>query len=48
MDLGEALIELGDTAEARSCLRQLLALGDGVDSKDLKTAQKHLDSLPAE
>ncbi|WP_329123167.1 ATP-binding protein [Streptomyces sp. NBC_01353] len=46
--LGEALIELGEAEEARSCLRQAVAFGDAVDSKDLKTAQKLLDSLPAE
>lgn len=48
LHLGEALIELGETEEARSCLRQALAFGDAADSKDLKTAQKLLDSLPAE
>jgi tetratricopeptide (TPR) repeat protein len=48
LHLGEALIELGETEEAPSCLRQALALGDAADSKDLKTAQKLLDSLPAE
>ncbi|MGW3735442.1 helix-turn-helix domain-containing protein [Streptomyces sp. NPDC005148] len=46
--LGEALIELGETEEARSCLRKALALGDAADGDDLKTAQKLLDSLPAE
>ncbi|MFF2439356.1 tetratricopeptide repeat protein, partial [Streptomyces sp. NPDC058107] len=46
--LGEALIELGETEEARSCLRKALALGDAADSNDLKTVQKLLDSLPAE
>ncbi|MDX3853921.1 helix-turn-helix domain-containing protein [Streptomyces sp. AK02-01A] len=48
LDLGQALIELGETAEARSCLRQLLALGDTADSNDLKAARKLLDSLPGE
>ncbi|MFC9247528.1 helix-turn-helix domain-containing protein [Streptomyces sp. NPDC057136] len=48
LHLGEALIELGDAEEARSCLRQVLAFGDAADSKDLKTAQKLLDSLPTE
>ncbi|MFD7403478.1 helix-turn-helix domain-containing protein [Streptomyces sp. NPDC059866] len=48
LHLGEALIELGETEEARSCLRQALALGDAADSKDLETAQQLLDSLPAE
>lgn len=46
--LGEALIELGEAEEARTCLRQALALGDAIDRKDLKTARKLLDSLPAE
>ncbi|WP_232837856.1 helix-turn-helix domain-containing protein [Streptomyces atratus] len=46
--LGEALIELGEAEEARSRLRQAAAFGDAIDSKDLKTAQKLLDSLPAE
>ncbi|WP_265867739.1 helix-turn-helix domain-containing protein [Streptomyces sp. SKN60] len=48
VNLGEALIELGETEEARSCLRQAVALGDAIDGKDLKTAQKLLDTLPAE
>ncbi|MGA5065183.1 helix-turn-helix domain-containing protein [Streptomyces exfoliatus] len=49
LHLGEALIELGEAEEARSCLRQALAFGDAVDSKDLKTAQQLLDTLlPAE
>ncbi|WP_406430826.1 helix-turn-helix domain-containing protein [Streptomyces sp. NBC_01589] len=46
--MGEALIELGDTEEARSCLRQVLALGDAAGSRYLKTAQKLLDTLPAQ
>ncbi|AJF68352.1 helix-turn-helix domain-containing protein [Streptomyces vietnamensis] len=46
--LGEALIELGEAEEARVRLRQALAFGDAIDSKDLKTAQELLDSLPAE
>ncbi|MFE7795944.1 tetratricopeptide repeat protein, partial [Streptomyces sp. NPDC057460] len=47
--LGEVLIELGETEEARSCLRQALALGDdAADPEALKTAQKLLDSIPAE
>ncbi|MFD8971311.1 helix-turn-helix domain-containing protein [Streptomyces sp. NPDC059593] len=45
--LGEALIELGETEDARSCLRQVLALGDAADGKDLTTAQRLLDALPA-
>ncbi|MET7648159.1 helix-turn-helix domain-containing protein [Streptomyces sp. NPDC005426] len=48
MELGKALIELGETEEARTCLRQALAFGDAADSDDLKTAQTLLDSLPAE
>ncbi|WP_262063911.1 helix-turn-helix domain-containing protein [Streptomyces sp. STR69] len=48
LDLGQALIELGENAEARSCFRQLLALGDTADSNDLKAAQKLVDSLPCE
>ena len=48
LDLGVALIELGETEEARDCLRQVLALGDAADGKELKAAQKLLDSLPAE
>lgn len=48
LDLSQALIELGETDEARSCLRQLLALGDTADSRDLEAAQKLLDSLPCE
>ncbi|MGW4161549.1 NB-ARC domain-containing protein [Streptomyces sp. NPDC004788] len=43
--LGEALIELGETEEARYCLRQVLALGDAADDRDLKTAQNLLDTL---
>ncbi|MFF7441483.1 helix-turn-helix domain-containing protein [Streptomyces sp. NPDC008122] len=46
--LAEVLIELGETEEARYCLHQILALGDAADDKDLKAAQKLLDSLPAE
>ncbi|MDX2293509.1 MULTISPECIES: helix-turn-helix domain-containing protein [Streptomyces] len=45
--LGEALIELGETDEARSCLRQAVALGEAVDGKDLKTARRLLATLPA-
>ncbi|MFR9793535.1 ATP-binding protein [Streptomyces sp. MB22_4] len=45
--LGEALIELGETEEARSRLRQALAFGDAADSEDLKAARKLLDALPA-
>ncbi|MGW1512522.1 helix-turn-helix domain-containing protein [Streptomyces sp. NPDC002394] len=46
--LGEALIELGETGEARHALRQVLALGDAADDKELKAARKLLDTLPAE
>ncbi|WP_329568138.1 NB-ARC domain-containing protein [Streptomyces sp. NBC_01361] len=48
LHLGESLIELGETEEARSCLRQALTFGDAIDPESLKTAQKFLDSLPAE
>ncbi|MFB8265029.1 NB-ARC domain-containing protein [Streptomyces sp. NPDC055955] len=48
LHLGEALIELGEAEEAGSCLRQVVALGDAVDSKDLKSAKKLLASLTAE
>jgi transcriptional regulator with XRE-family HTH domain/tetratricopeptide (TPR) repeat protein len=48
LDLGQALIELDETDEARSCLRQVLTLGETADSDDLKAAQGLLDSLPAE
>ncbi|MGX5393745.1 helix-turn-helix domain-containing protein [Streptomyces anulatus] len=45
---GEALIELGDTAQARSRLRQAVAFGDAAYGNHLKSAQELLDSLPAE
>ncbi|WP_371604449.1 helix-turn-helix domain-containing protein [Streptomyces sp. NBC_01220] len=48
LGLGEALTELGEAEEARSCFRQVLALGDAADSSHLKTAQELLDALPAE
>lgn len=48
LHLAEALIELGETEEARYCLHQTLALGDAADDKELTAAQKLLDSLPAE
>ncbi|KOG12439.1 MULTISPECIES: helix-turn-helix domain-containing protein [Streptomyces] len=48
LHLAEALIELGETEEARYCLHQALALGDAADDKELKAAQKLLDTLPAE
>ncbi|MFF8378515.1 helix-turn-helix domain-containing protein [Streptomyces sp. NPDC015661] len=48
LHLGEALLELGETEEARYCLRQVLALGDAADDKELKAARKLLDTLPAE
>ncbi|MGW7286245.1 NB-ARC domain-containing protein [Streptomyces sp. NPDC054847] len=48
LHLGEALIELGETEEARSFLRQVLALGEAADDKELEAAQKLLDTLPAE
>ncbi|MEU2249474.1 helix-turn-helix domain-containing protein [Streptomyces sp. NPDC019224] len=48
LHLGEALIELGETEEARSRLRQALALGDTAGSKELAAAQRLLDTLPAE
>ncbi|MFE1377934.1 NB-ARC domain-containing protein [Streptomyces sp. NPDC058740] len=43
--LGEALVELGETEEARYCLQQVLALGDAADDRDLKTARQLLDTL---
>ncbi|WP_369147619.1 helix-turn-helix domain-containing protein [Streptomyces sp. R44] len=46
--LAETLIRLGETEEARSFLRQALALGEAADDKELKAAQKLLDTLPAE
>ncbi|WP_369148432.1 helix-turn-helix domain-containing protein [Streptomyces sp. R44] len=45
--LAEALVELAELEEARSCLQQVLALGDAADSTELTSAQKLLDSLPA-
>ncbi|HEY9329721.1 MAG TPA: helix-turn-helix domain-containing protein [Streptomyces sp.] len=45
---GEALIELGETEEARSRFLQALAFGDDADSVELEAVQKLLDSLPAE
>ncbi|MFE1320936.1 ATP-binding protein [Kitasatospora phosalacinea] len=47
IELGRALIELGEAEEARSCFHRLLAFGDAVDGNDLTTAQRLLDSLPA-
>ncbi|MFB7864347.1 NB-ARC domain-containing protein [Streptomyces sp. NPDC056069] len=47
LDLGEALIQLGETMEARSCLRQVLAFGDAALDKESKAAQRLLDTLPA-
>ncbi|MFF5406455.1 ATP-binding protein [Streptomyces misionensis] len=47
--LGPALIELGETEEARCRLRQVLDLGeDAVDPEAVTTARELLDSLPAE
>ncbi|POX60503.1 transcriptional regulator [Streptomyces sp. Ru62] len=43
--LGEALLELGETEEARSCLSQVVALGNAAHTKDLATARTLLDSL---
>ncbi|MFF2777195.1 helix-turn-helix domain-containing protein [Streptomyces sp. NPDC058052] len=48
LHLGEALRELGETEEARYCLRQVLALGDAADDRHLKTARKLLEAFPAE
>ncbi|WP_330246985.1 NB-ARC domain-containing protein [Streptomyces sp. NBC_00562] len=48
VSLGEALIELGEPEEARSCLRQVLDLGDAAGSNYLKAAQKLLDTLPTQ
>ncbi|MEK0099123.1 hypothetical protein WDA79_11625 [Streptomyces sp. A475] len=42
------MTELGEGVEARTCLRQVLDLGDAVDSTVLTGARKLLDSLPAE
>lgn len=46
--LAEALLGLGERAEARDCLRQALDLGDAVDSVILRKAQNLLDLLPDE
>ncbi|MFE5212894.1 tetratricopeptide repeat protein [Streptomyces sp. NPDC056600] len=46
LDLAQALVELGETDEARACLRRLLALGDTADRDDLTIAQDILGSLP--
>ncbi|MER5202392.1 helix-turn-helix domain-containing protein [Streptomyces sp. NPDC002825] len=48
LHLGEALIELGETEEARYVLRQALALGDAADDKELKAARRLLDTLSPE
>ncbi|MFB7513195.1 NB-ARC domain-containing protein [Streptomyces sp. NPDC056144] len=48
LHLGEALVELGETEEARYVLRQVLALGDAADDKELKAARKLLDTLAGE
>jgi tetratricopeptide (TPR) repeat protein/transcriptional regulator with XRE-family HTH domain len=48
LHLAKALVELGETEEARYCLHQALALGDAADDEELKAAQKLLDTLPAE
>ncbi|MFJ9823078.1 NB-ARC domain-containing protein [Streptomyces sp. NPDC101160] len=48
LHLGEALVELGEADEARSSLRQVVALGDAIDGEDLKAAQQLLDSLRTE
>ncbi|MFF5287398.1 ATP-binding protein [Streptomyces sp. NPDC013171] len=45
---GEALIELGETEEARFRLRQAVAFGDAAYGDHLKSAQELLESLPAE
>ncbi|KKZ75017.1 ATP-binding protein [Streptomyces showdoensis] len=47
LDLGEALIALGETAEARSSLLQVLALGDTALDKELTAARRLLGTLPA-
>ncbi|MEU5217380.1 NB-ARC domain-containing protein [Streptomyces sp. NPDC020807] len=44
LHLGEALIELGETEEARYVLHQVLALGDAADDKELKAARRLLDT----
>ncbi|MGW5779485.1 NB-ARC domain-containing protein [Streptomyces sp. NPDC003863] len=48
LHLAKALIELGETREARYCLHQAIALGDAADANELKAAQELLDTLPAE
>ncbi|WP_042394940.1 tetratricopeptide repeat protein [Streptacidiphilus carbonis] len=45
MNMGEALVALGEIEEARSCLRQILALADTAHPGALETAQQLLDSL---
>jgi tetratricopeptide (TPR) repeat protein/transcriptional regulator with XRE-family HTH domain len=47
VELGRALVELGETEEARTCFRRVLDFGDAADSHDLKAAQSLLDSLSA-
>ncbi|MFE5300000.1 ATP-binding protein [Streptomyces sp. NPDC056632] len=44
---GEALIELGEPDEARSCLRGVLELGDAADAAVVSEARKRLEALPA-
>ena len=48
LHLGEALIELGETEEARASLHQALAFGETADRQELAAVQKLLDMLPAE
>ncbi|MFE6888040.1 NB-ARC domain-containing protein [Streptomyces sp. NPDC057694] len=48
LDLAEVLIKLGETEEARSCLRRILSFGETAKSHDVAIAQTLLASLPAE
>lgn len=43
--LGEALAELGEIEEARSCLGQVVALGNAAHTRDLEDARALLESL---
>ncbi|GAA2778356.1 tetratricopeptide repeat protein [Streptomyces showdoensis] len=44
---GEALIELGEVAEARRHLAEVLELADAADAEIVAGARKRLDALPA-
>ncbi|MFE2009157.1 NB-ARC domain-containing protein [Streptomyces sp. NPDC059491] len=45
LGLAEALTELGDPQEARTCLHQVVDLGDAVDTTILTSARRLLDTL---